>query len=253
MEWSDVGYVLQAKKFGESSALVSILTKNHGRCSGLVKRAFSKSKRGMIEPGCYLNVKWSARLSGQLGQWQLEQLSNSVARLFDDRIGLLCIRSLADLCLRALPEGESHEALHTKFSLLMNAASNDILHEYALFEVALLKDLGFRLVLDRCAATGEKDELIYISPKSGQSVSKAAGKPYESKLFPLPDFLKNGHLSPDIKQIVQALTVTGYFLTKHVWPEQKGWHAMPESRDRLFQHLTRQLQSADDHKEKDAA
>lgn len=253
MEWSDIGYVLQAKKYGETSALVSILTREHGRSTGLLKGAFSKSKRGLIEPGCQLNVKWSARLSGQLGQWQLEQLSNPIARLFDSHIALLCLRAFAELCHKALPEGELHSALYDKFDRLSHASFTDILTEYVIFEVALLRELGFRLVLDSCAATGKKEDLAYISPKSGQSVSKNAGKPYESKLFHLPELLKNGHVTTDIPQIVQALTVTGYFLRKHVWPDEKGWHAMPESRNQLFHHLSRQAQSARDQKEKDAA
>ena len=45
----------------------------------------------------------------------------------------------------------------------------------ARFEVLLLDELGFGLDLDSCAATGRRDELVYVSPKSGLAVCRDAG------------------------------------------------------------------------------
>ena len=45
------------------------------------------------------------------------------------------------------------------------------------FELQLLSELGFGLDLEQCAATGATGELIYVSPKSGRAVSRAAGAP----------------------------------------------------------------------------
>ena len=38
-------------------------------------------------------------------------------------------------------------------------------------ELALLAELGFGLDLEQCAATGSRDGLAYVSPKSGGAVS----------------------------------------------------------------------------------
>ena len=46
---------------------------------------------------------------------------------------------------------------------------------YLRWEMKLLQHLGFGLDLTECAATGSKQDLIYVSPKSGRSVSAAAG------------------------------------------------------------------------------
>ena len=37
MEWEDEGYVLAVRRHGESSAIVSLLTAEHGRHAGLVR------------------------------------------------------------------------------------------------------------------------------------------------------------------------------------------------------------------------
>ena len=59
----------------------------------------------------------------------------------------------------------------------------------ARFELLLLDELGFGLDLESCAATGSRDDLVYVSPKSGRAVSRAAGEPYRDRLLPLPGFL----------------------------------------------------------------
>ena len=38
---------------------------------------------------------------------------------------------------------------------------------YVRWEAGLLNELGFGLDLSQCAATGDLDDLIYVSPKSG--------------------------------------------------------------------------------------
>ena len=56
----------------------------------------------------------------------------------------------------------------------------------------MLAELGFGLDLENCAATGETAELIYVSPKSGGAVSRAAGEPWRDRLLRLPAFLREG-------------------------------------------------------------
>ena len=51
------------------------------------------------------------------------------------------------------------------------------------FELAMLTELGFGLDLENCAATGETDDLIYVSPKSGGAVSRRAGEPWRDRLL----------------------------------------------------------------------
>ena len=66
----------------------------------------------------------------------------------------------------------------------------------ARFEAQVLAECGFSLDLERCAATGARDDLIYVSPKSGRAVSAAAGEAWKERLLPLPAFLRPGAAAP---------------------------------------------------------
>ncbi len=82
---------------------------------------------------------------------------------------------------------------------------------------ASLQELGFALDLSRCAATGATDDLIYVSPKSGRAVSRAAGAPYADRLLRLPPFMLSaqGGLAPG--DIGDGMTLTGHFLELFVF------------------------------------
>ena len=102
----------------------------------------------------------------------------------------------------------------------------------------LLGELGFGLDLGSCAATGENDGLVYVSPKTGRAVSSSAGAPYRDKLLALPRFLTREAgteaaegVSP--AEIRQGLDLTGYFFARHVFaPESRP---MPSSRSRFVE------------------
>jgi len=63
---------------------------------------------------------------------------------------------------------------------------------------------------------GSTDDLIYVSPKSGRAVSRAAGEPYKDKMLRLPMFLHlSGHnVAPNHAEILDSLRLTGYFMDR---------------------------------------
>ena len=122
------------------------------------------------------------------------------------------VTHLASLA-RLLPERDPHEDIYEMLERTLD--DFDDIGEAAIhlvkFELAMLAELGFGLDLENCAATGETAELIYVSPKSGGAVSRAAGDPWRDRLLRLPAFLREsgggskrlvgsgpaGRLSPD--------------------------------------------------------
>src|SRR3546814_6139371 len=60
------------------------------------------------------------------------------------------------------------------------------------YELLILAELGFGLDFSRCAVTGAREKLCYVSAKSGAVVSAEAAKGYERQLLPLPSFLIEG-------------------------------------------------------------
>jgi DNA repair protein RecO (recombination protein O) len=241
MDWSDRGIVLSAKKHGETSLIVQLLTERHGRHAGLVRGGTSSRARGLYQPGNLLAAHWRARLAEHLGNYTCEMVTSSAATLLDNGGKLAALSSAAALAEAALPEREPHADVFESFSALIAAlgaahGADDWAPAYVRFELGLLASLGFGLDLERCAATGSNDNLAYVSPKSGRAVSLSAGEAWRDKLLALPRFLlADEHPAPG--EVGQGLALTGHFLERHVFaPHGKG---LPAARVRLGERLAK--------------
>ena len=76
MRWEDEGLLLSVRKYGETSALIELLTRSHGKRAGLLRGAFKKNIRPIIQPGNQLQLTWSSRLEQSLGQFKVELLKS---------------------------------------------------------------------------------------------------------------------------------------------------------------------------------
>ncbi len=243
MEWSDEGIVLSARKHGESSAIVVLLTRAHGRHAGLVRGGAGSRARGTYEPGNEVMARWRARLEEHLGTYACELTRAHAARLLDEPARLAALSSACAVADATLPEREPHGAVFENLVTLLHALQTPHWAEaFVRWELGLLRELGFGLDLSPRAATGVNDRLAYVSPKSGRAVSLAAGEPYRDKLLPLPPFLlkedeagAQGVVPPE--QIADGLKLCGYFLERHVFTPHGG--SIPAARIRLVDRLSR--------------
>lgn len=226
MDWRDDGLVIGARKHGETSVILELMTRAHGRHLGLVRGGRSRMLRPALQPGNLLAASWRARLEDHLGAYTVEPLAARAAHLLDHAAALHGVAALCAL-LRLLPEREPHEelfgmadAIAARLSGLDAVGGADSAAPLmARFELALLGALGFGLDLDSCALTGTREDLAYVSPKSGRAVSRAAGAPWRERLLPYPSFLQHeslGHERLAAPEVVAAFRLTGYFLTRDV-------------------------------------
>lgn len=245
MDWSDDAIVLSARRHGETSAIVTLLTRERGAHVGLVKGGFAKRTRATIEPGNRIHATWRARLAEHLGHYSLETTHSHSARLLDTPDRLAGMAAALAVCAAALPEREPHPALYEVLCAFLEALEHEDISShiegwgslYVKWELGLLQELGFRLDLDHCAATGETEDLIWVSPKSARAVSRNAGKPYKDKLLPLPDFVRGeGKTAQNVKDLLQGLKLTGYFLERHLFAPHE--RKMPQARARLIERIT---------------
>lgn len=239
MEWRDEGIILGTRRHGETSAIVEVMTRAHGRHLGVVRGGRSKRMQPMLQVGNHVALHWWARLDEHLGSYQIEPLNFSAARLIDLPVALFGIQ-LAAAHLRLLPERDPHENLYQTLALLLDHSDSALTAGELLlrFEIVLLEELGFGLDLSCCAATGTKDDLIYVSPKSGRAVSRDAGAPWAERLLAMPQFMRNSRLrAATITEICTAFQLTGFFFNRHVW-EPRG-QLQPEARSGFISALTR--------------
>jgi DNA repair protein RecO (recombination protein O) len=242
MEWSEEAIVLGTRRYGETSLIAEVMTERHGRHLGLVRGGRSRRMRPVLQPGNSIVVTWRARLDEHLGNFRAEPLAERSGRLVASRIGAFGL-ALAAAHLRLLPERDPHPRLYSSLAVVIEAlerplAAADMM---ARFELALLDELGFGLDLETCAATGSKDDLVYVSPRSGRAVSRAAGAAYAERLFVLPAFLTSRQPA-DHAALVAAYRLTGYFLDRHVY-EPRGL-AGPDARASFLNAIDGALRNA---------
>lgn len=238
MDWRDEGILLWVRRHGESSAIIEVLTPGRGRHAGLVRGGAGKSGAAVLQPGAQLSLEWHGRLAEHLGTFKVELIRPRAASIMTDRDALAALNVVSALLVRLLPEREPDEVVYAATLQLVDALSDGDGHwpvRYALWELALLRALGFGLDLERCAATGTRDDLVYISPRSGHAVSRGAGEPYSDRMLPLPQFLL-GRGPATIAGVREALRLTGWFLENRVCPAF-DLAELPVSRIRLLRLL----------------
>ncbi|HEX2215648.1 MAG TPA: DNA repair protein RecO [Xanthobacteraceae bacterium] len=245
MEWTDEGIVLGVRRHGEASAILDVLTAEHGRHLGLVRGGAGSRLRAVLQLGNTLRVTWRARLDEHLGHYAVEALALRSASFLSLPYALYGLTHLCALA-RLLPERDPHPALHAALDVIVDALADpgNAAAGIARFELQLLAELGFGLDLEECAATGARGNLIYVSPKSGRAVSREAGAAWRDKLLPLPAFLASDVDTPRISpaELMDGFALTGFFLLRHVL-EPRG-SALPDARAQFLLAVTRAL--ADD-------
>jgi DNA repair protein RecO (recombination protein O) len=218
MEWHDDGFIIGVKRHGETSVILEVMTRAHGRHLGLVKGGRSQRMRPLLQPGNSVEVTWRARLEDHLGFYAVEATTLRASWLMEHPATLHGLNLVAAL-LRLLAEREPHEALFIQALALMDRLGDPsgAPRDLVLFELAVLADCGFGIDLARCAATGAREELIYVSPKSGRAVSRQAGEPYRDRLLRLPGFLLGEGGEPNGDDIGDGFALTGFFLARSLF------------------------------------
>ncbi|WP_292201177.1 DNA repair protein RecO, partial [Mesorhizobium sp.] len=158
-----------------------------------------------------------------LGIFQAEAIEMNAARLMDSAVAVYGLQTMA-AHLRLLPERDAHGGLYEALAVMISHLGDaDAAGELvARFELLILDELGFGLDLSQCAATGSRQDLAYVSPKSGRAVSRAAGAAWHDKMLALPAFLQRGTgVRADAAALEDAFRLTGFFFTRHVY-EPRG-------------------------------
>ncbi|MFN3353939.1 MAG: DNA repair protein RecO [Brevundimonas sp.] len=219
MEFQDDAFVLAARAHGDTGVVVELLTEAHGRIAAYVAGGASRRMKPFLQPGARVVADYRARTSEHLGGARLEPVGEGPSALFDDPLALTGLAAAAAVSQGALPEREAHPGAFYGFEALMAAFAVPEVWPavFVRFEAGLLDELGFGLDLSRCGATGATDELIWVSPRTGRAVSRAAGAPYADKLLSLPPFLLGAQAGLAEGDVRAGLDLTGHFLERNVF------------------------------------
>jgi DNA repair protein RecO (recombination protein O) len=239
MDWQDHGTILSARPHGENSMIVELFTADHGRHAGVVRGGASRKMVGLLQPGNRVSATWRARLEDHLGSFTIEPLQSRTV-ILSDRLALAGLNATCALLRFTLPERESHMRVFASSEALFDlfVEGGDWATEYLRWEMGLLEEMGYGLDLSQCAVTGTRDDLAYVSPRTGRAVSREAAGEWAPKLLHLPLFLL-GQGPASGAEIAQGLRLTGFFLGERMAPDL-GNRPLPEARNRLVDLLARQ-------------
>lgn len=217
MKIIDNGIILKTSKIQEKLLLVKVLSSNHGICKGAVR--VSDKTINSIHPACLVNFEWKARLPEHLGTIKIESVKSYLSHLLFDQSKLLSFSSLAEYIISAFKEHENCNNIYNYMLSYLDSLSNFSFNweSYIRFELEIINNAGFSLDLTECAVTRSKENLCFVSPKSGKAVSLIGAKGYEHLLLRLPRFLLiEQSTEKDSNQILDGLNLTGYFLSRYI-------------------------------------
>ena len=217
MQWTDEGIVIGVKRHGEASAILELMTREHGRHLGLVRGGFGSRMKPVLQVGNGVSASWRARLDEHLGNYTIEPVNLRASSFFAASHAIYGVSHLAAL-MRLLPERDPHADLYAEFEDVLNHLDDAVVAAPMVvrFELQLLSELGFGLDIEQCASTGSRADLIYVSPKSGRAVSREAGEPWADKMLRLPAFLRERDAKPAGRDLDDGCALTGFFLARHV-------------------------------------
>ena len=240
MRISTAAIVAAVRPHGEHGAIVRLMTREHGLQAAYVRGARGRRLRSVLIPGNQVEAVLAARADTQLAQGTLE-LVHSRGPLLSEPLPAAAIEWISALTATALPEGQPYPHLYDALDGLLAAieaapAASGWGAALVRYELLLLAELGFGLDLERCAVTGDTDELIAVSPRSGRAVSAGEAEPYLGKLLRLPRFVADGGTG-SWRDILDGLALSGHFLMRDVLTDRSS--PVSESRVRLVERMKR--------------
>jgi DNA repair protein RecO (recombination protein O) len=240
MRISTPAIVVALRPHREHGAVVRLMTPEHGLQAAYVRGARGRRLRPVLIPGNQVEAALAARTDTQLPQGTVE-LVHSRGPLLAEPLPAAAIDWACALTAAALPEGLPFPRLYEALDGLLAAieaapAANGWGAAMVRYELLLLAELGFGLDLERCAVSGDRDELIAVSPRSGRAVSAAEAEPYLGKLLLLPPFVIKGG-GGNWEQILEGMALSGHFLMRDVVTDRLS--PIGEARDRLVERMKR--------------
>ena len=215
MKVSDDGFYLGSKKYGESSSITFVLSRKNGLIKGFTR--FSKKERNNFSILDKITFVWNSKTKEGLGflKIDLHEISKKIESSF---ISELIKASTSELCLKCLPFWQNNIEIFNNVEILFDQKKSqhqDILIRYVWWEILFLKNIGYGLNLDSCVVSGTKEDIYFISPKTGNAVSFKVGKKYQKHLFKIPQCFKTKNKKVDLKDCIEGLMITGFFLKKN--------------------------------------
>ena len=148
MYWKDEGYLLSKNNFDENSIIMEAFTLDHGKCSGIVYGGSSRKNKKIFQIGNKILLNYKSKNENKIGYFTIELIKPISPMFFDDKKRSICILAASSILKVLLPEHQINKKIYTSFENLLNKlTSNNWIRLYILWELSLIKELGFEINL----------------------------------------------------------------------------------------------------------
>jgi len=144
MNWEDECYLLTKRKFRENANIINVFTLNKGVVGGIVYGGNSRKIRNYLQISNKLFIVHNSKNDNKIGYFKTELIQAITPIYFNDKERTSALISLCSLLNILLPESQPYKTIYQSFEKLINSLNLDnwiIL--YILFEINLIKELGF--------------------------------------------------------------------------------------------------------------
>lgn len=233
--------VCAIRPHGENGIIARLMTPDGGLVAGYVRGGRSRRIRPVLLAGNIVEAEFRARTEEQLAGLTVE-LVTSRSGLYAEPLAAAAIEWTCALTAAILPEGQAYQNIHDALDAVLNAieaapSARRWASALVRYELLLLSELGFGLDLSECVTTGSREDLVWVSPKSGAAIRATAGEAYREKLLALPAFLSAGGAADNWDAIFNGFRLTGYFLNRDLLDDRRN--DVMAARERLVERLRR--------------
>ena len=173
------GFVLHSYPYKETSLIVDVFSRDHGRVPVVAKGAKRPNSklRGVLQTFQPLSLSWSGKAEMRTlvgAEWVGGMLPL-------ERSALLCGFYLNELLVKLLARDDPHALLFDRYVAALNELAHGEPAPIVLrkFELALLKETGVATTFTVCRATGEPidpKQNYVVDPESGPRPARAADR-----------------------------------------------------------------------------
>ena len=205
MIWDDEGYLISKNKYSENSIIAEFFTKYHGKVSGMIFGATSKKIKSYLMIGNYFNITFNSKNENKSGYFKLEISKLNTPHYLDDKLKLSSILYAMNLIKILTAEYQSNIKIFSQIENFYNFLNNNKwIKEFILWELNILKDLGYHLDFKNYAINSKVNGCDQYVVKNDTARI-------------IPNFLIDNDQNPKNKgELIVSLKLVGDFLEKTI-------------------------------------
>lgn len=158
----ETAFILHRRLYGDSSLIIDIFSREHGRISVIAKGYRKQKKYGnLLQPFNPLLFSWSGR--GELKSLN-DVEANGMSLQFKGK-QLFSAMYINELLMRLLPKSDAHASLFDTYGQVLTelSSSETVEPQLRYFELCLMAELGYGINFECDAETGEplQERVVY--------------------------------------------------------------------------------------------